>query len=183
VLYIVGGAPRAGKSILARRMLDEHKIAYFPTDILMMGLASAMPQLGLRPSDSAPARAPIMWPTLRGMAVTILEKEEEYLFEGDVLMPAHVVELRERFGSAVRACFLGYAKVDSLAKVRDIRRHAVGRSEWTDDCDDIHLLRIVEEFKSLSEQLRIECAECELAYFDGSVDFFAAIDQAAAYLR
>ncbi len=183
MLYIVGGAPRAGKSILARRMLDERKVAYFPTDILMMGLAKAMPALDLKPSDSAKKRAPIMWPTLRGMAVPILENGEEYLIEGDVLMPAHVVELRERFGAAIKSCFLGYANVDSRTKVRDIRRHAAESRDWTNDCDDSHLLRIVEEFKSLSEQLRIECAECELAYFDGSTDFLAAIDQAAAYLR
>ena len=183
MLYIVGGAPRAGKSILAQRMLDEQKVAYFPTDILMLGLATAMPELGLKPTDSARTRAPLMWPILRAMAVTILENGEDYLLEGDVLMPAHVVELRERFGSAVRSCFIGYETVDSLAKVRDIRRHAAGKQDWTNECDDSHLLRIVGEFKSLSEHLRTECAKCELAYFDGSADLFAAVEQAAAYLR
>ena len=183
MLYLVGGAPRAGKSILAQRMLDERKVAYFPTDTLMMGVANAMPQLGLKPDDSPSTRAPIMWPILRGMAVKILENGEDYLLEGDVLMPAHAVELRERFGSAVRSCFLGYETVDSLAKVRDIRRHAAGKEDWTNECDDAHLLRIVGEFKSLSEQLHIECSKFELAYFDGSADLFAAIDAASAHLR
>lgn len=183
MLYLVGGAPRAGKSILARRMLDEQKLAYFPTDILMMGLTSAMPQLGLKPSDSAQTRAPIMWPVLRAMAVKVLENGEDYLLEGDVLMPSHAVEMRERFGSAVRSCFIGYATVDSRSKVRDIRRHAAGKTDWTNECDDSHLLRIVGEFKSLSDELRIECAKCELAYFDGSDDLFAALDRAIAYLR
>lgn len=183
MLYIVGGAPRAGKSILAQRMLDERKVAYFPTDTLMMGLANAMPQLGLKPNDSPSTRAPVMWPILRGMAVKILENGEDYLLEGDVLMPAHAVELRERFGSSVRSCFIGYATVDSLTKVRDIRRHALGKKDWTNACDDAHLLRIVGEFKSLSEQLRIECVKFELAYFDGSADLFDTIEQAAAYLR
>jgi hypothetical protein len=183
VLYIVGGAPRAGKSLLAQRMLEERKVAYFPTDILMMGLAKAMPELGLRPTDSPQTRAPITWPILRGMAVTILENGEDYLVEGDILMPVHAVELRERFGSAVRACFIGYEAVDSLAKLRDIRRHAAGKKDWTNECDDSHLSRIVEEFKRLSEQLRMECAKHELAYFDGSADLFAAIDQAFGYLH
>jgi hypothetical protein len=183
VLYIVGGAPRAGKSNLAQRMLEKQKVAYFPTDTLMMGLAKAMPQLGLKPSDPGQTRAPIMWPVLRGMAVTVLENQQDYLLEGDVLMPAHAVELRERFGSSVRACFMGYETVDSLAKVHDIRRHATGKKDWTNECDDSHLLRIVGEFKALSAQMRIECAKYELAYFDGSADFFTAIDEAAAYLR
>jgi hypothetical protein len=183
VLYLIGGAPRAGKSILSHRMLEEHKVAYFPTDTLMMGLATALPQLGLKPPDSPATRAPIMWPILRGMAVKILENREDFLLEGDVLMPAHAVELRARFGSALRSCFLGYERVDSVAKVRDIRRHGVGHEEWTNECDDAHLLRIVEEFKSLSREIRMECAKFELAYFDGSGDLFSAIDKAITYLR
>jgi len=181
VLYIVGGVPRAGKSILAQQMLEEQKVAYFATDTLMMGLARALPQLGLQPADPASIRAPIMWPVLRGMTVAMLENGENYLLEGDVLMPAYVVELRERFGSALRSCFMGYESVDSLLKVRDIRRH--GHGDWTDECDDTHLLRIVGEFKRLSKQLRIECAKFGLAYFDGSADLLAAVAQAAAYLR
>ncbi len=154
MLYIIGGAPRAGKSILAQRMLEECRLAYFPTDTLMMGLATALPQLGLKPSASPSMRAPIMWPILRGMAVKILENHEDYLLEGDVLMPAHAAELRKGFGSALRACFLGYETVDSVAKVRDIRRHGAGNEDWTNECDDAHLLRIVEEFKNLSRDIR-----------------------------
>jgi predicted kinase len=183
VLYLVGGAPRAGKSILAQRMLDECGVAYFPTDTLMMGLTTAVPQLGLQPADSPATRSPVMWPFLRGMAVKILENGEDYLLEGDVLMPAHCVELRERFGSAVSSCFLGYETVAAIAKVRDIRCYAASREDWTNECDDAHLLRIVEEFKSLSERLRIECAQFGLAYFDGSRDMFSAIDKAVTYLR
>lgn len=183
MLYIVGGAPRAGKSILAQRMLAEQKVAYFSTDILMMGLATAMPELGLKPSDPSQRRAPIMWPILRGMAVTVLENQADYLLEGDVLMPAHAVELRERFGSAIRACFIGYESVDALAKVHDIRRHAAGKNDWTNECNDPHLLKIVGEFKASSALLRIECDLTGLAYFDGSADVLAAIDRAAAFLR
>jgi hypothetical protein len=183
VLYIIGGAPRAGKSILAQRMLNENRLAYFPTDTLMMGLAGAMPHLGLKPADSVQTRAPVMWPVLRAMAVKILENDEDYLLEGDVLLPSHVVELRERFEVAVRGCFIGYDTVDARAKMRDIRRHAAANKDWTNECDDAHLLKIVEEFKLWSAQLRIECAKFNLTYFDGSDDLFAALDRAAAYLR
>jgi hypothetical protein len=183
VLYVVGGAPRAGKSILAQRMLAENKVAYFPTDTLMMGLAAALPDLGVRPTTPPRERAAIMWPIVRGMAMRVLEDGETYLLEGDVLMPAHAVELRGLFGDAVRACFVGYETVDAHAKLLDIRHYAVGRKDWTNECDDAHLLRIVEEFKILSGQLRIECSKCELAYFDSSTDLFAAIERAADYLR
>ncbi len=38
--YLVGGASRAGKSTLARRLLMERSIPYFSIDILMMGVAT-----------------------------------------------------------------------------------------------------------------------------------------------
>ena len=183
MLYIIGGAPRAGKSILAQRMLAEQKVAYLATDTLMMGLATAMPQLGLKPADPAGTRAPIMWPILRGMAIAILENGENYLLEGDVLMPAHVIELRARFGSAIKSAFIGYEHADQIQKMREIKRHAQGKKDWTNECDDAHLLRLVGEFKTLSAQLHFECVRYELAYFDGSADLLAAVGQAADYLR
>ncbi len=182
MLYIIGGAPRAGKSILAQRMLAERNLAYFPTDILMMGIAKAMPQSGLKPRDSAPTRAEIMWPMLRAMASTIIENGDDYLLEGDVLMPSHVVELRERFGPAIKSCFMGYASIDSSVKMRDIRQFAAGKTDWTNECEDAHLLRLVLELRKFSQVLRDECREFRLPYFDGSLSFSGAIAEAATYL-
>lgn len=182
MLFIVGGAPRAGKSILAQRMLAERKLAYFPTDILMMGFANAMPESGLELRDPAPVRAAIMWPMLRAMASTIVENGDDYLLEGDVLMPSHAVELRDRFGAPIRSCFMGYASVDAEAKMRDIRQFAVGKEDWTNDCDDAHLLLLAREFREFSQVLRDQCRELRLPYFDGSQSFHGAIAAAAEYL-
>jgi hypothetical protein len=181
-LYIVGGAPRAGKSVLAQRMLAERKLAHFSTDILMKGMANAMPQSGLSLRDPAPVRAPIMWPMLRAMASAIVENGDDYLLEGDVLMPRHAVELRERFGPAVVSCFMGYASIDPAAKMRDIRSFAHGKEDWTNECDDAHLMRLVAEFREFSRQLRDQCRELRLPYFDGSQSFHGAIAAAAKSL-
>lgn len=182
MLHIIGGAPRAGKSILAQRILAERSLAYFPTDYLMMGIARAMPQSGLQLRDAAPVRAKIMWPMLREIASTIVENGDDYLLEGDVLMPTHVVELRERFDSAIKPCFMGYASIDPSVKVRDIRQFAAGKSDWTNQCDDAHLLRLVLELREFSRVLRDDCRKLGLAYFDGSRSFAGAVAEAATYL-
>ena len=36
MLYLIGGASRAGKSLLARRLLAEHGVPGFPLDAIMM---------------------------------------------------------------------------------------------------------------------------------------------------
>jgi ATP-dependent Zn protease len=39
MLYIIGGASRSGKTLLARRAVVEKKIPYFPMDALFGALA------------------------------------------------------------------------------------------------------------------------------------------------
>lgn len=49
MLYLVGGASRAGKSTLSRRLLDRQRIPYFSIDVLAMGLVNGWPALRLDP--------------------------------------------------------------------------------------------------------------------------------------
>jgi predicted kinase len=74
MLYLLGGASRAGKSTLARRLLMQQCIPYFSIDALMMGFVNGMPEFGLDPDESEQARAVRLWPLLRAMAVNFLEE-------------------------------------------------------------------------------------------------------------
>ena len=51
VLYIIGGAARAGKSIISRKFMLDTGIPCFSLDILMMGLANGLPEYGINPID------------------------------------------------------------------------------------------------------------------------------------
>jgi hypothetical protein len=86
MLYIVGGASRAGKSTVARRLLTQHQIPYLPTDMIMMGLAQGMPELGIDPDQSQLVRGEQLWPVLRAMAGNSIANNTDYLLEGDVLL-------------------------------------------------------------------------------------------------
>ena len=44
-LYPVGGAPRVGKSSLARRLLELDQIPFLPTDVLRTVLRRVLPKL------------------------------------------------------------------------------------------------------------------------------------------
>lgn len=119
MLYLVGGASRAGKSTLARRLLLEKQVPYFPIDALMMGFANGWPQFGLDPDTSNFVRGEKLWPILRAMAVNIIEEaatHPSYLLEGDELLPGHVAELSHEYEGQIRACFTvnGSLRVQSL---------------------------------------------------------------------
>lgn len=181
MLYLIGGAPRAGKTILARRILAEHRIAYFPLDILVSGIAKALPQFGIKVPDTALTRAAPMWPLMRAMALSAIETGADYVLEGDVILPSHVAELQREHPLAIRACFLGYASADPAIKMRAIRRYA-SPSDWTLTLDDARLLELVGELREFSIHLRGECARCGLAYFDEAGGFPRMLDEAIAHL-
>jgi 2-phosphoglycerate kinase len=45
VLYLVGGAPRVGKSALAQRLLEADGIPWLPTDVIRTVLRRVLPGL------------------------------------------------------------------------------------------------------------------------------------------
>ncbi|MGE5223308.1 MAG: hypothetical protein ACM3PY_12790 [Omnitrophica WOR_2 bacterium] len=45
MIYLVGGAARSGKSMIAQRFMAQTGIPYFCLDWLMMGFANGMPEV------------------------------------------------------------------------------------------------------------------------------------------
>ena len=181
MLYVLGGAPRAGKSSVARRLLSERHLPYFPTDALMMGLRNGLPELGL-PSGDPRATGERLWPVVRAMAMSLHWTRETYVLEGDLLLPEYIATLRPALQGQLRACWLGYADIDIADKVGQLRSFAAGPNDWLGDAADDALRRLVRRMRAFSRELRQRCRECGLPYFDGSRDFLAATEQAYAYL-
>ena len=182
MLYLVGGASRAGKSFVARKLLAQHGIPYFSTDILMMGFVNGYPGFGLDPDDSGVERGEMLWPILRAMAVNILEEavtHPTYLLEGDALLPAHVAELAHTYARQVRACFMGYARIDPVAKLHIVRRF---EQDWFSAYADDEMIAYLADQAEFSRYIQRECAAHGLAYFDCSEDLPGTVDQVVEYL-
>ncbi len=183
MLYMIGGAPRSGKTTLARRMLAEHGVPYFSIDTLIASLASAEPELGMRVSDPALKRMEVVWPTIRKIASDVLESGDDFLLEGDVLLPKHLIEFDHSTHAGIKACFIGYADVDPVKKLRAIREHASDGIDWTEELDDARLLSLIGELRTFSDYLRRECCHYKIPYFDSSTCFASAIREAKTCLR
>lgn len=182
MLYFLGGASRAGKSKLARRLLIERQLPYLSLDILLMGIANGVPSYGHNPDESALVRGEQMWPLIRAMGVNILETDVDYVLEGDILLPRHVTELKQAHGEVVKACFIGYTEVPVKQKLDDIRTKGGEANDWLQGSPDEYVRDLVERNTVFSVYLRDECARYGLRYFDGSHDFLGALDAAFGYL-
>lgn len=187
MLLIIGGAPRTGKGILARRLLRETGQPYLSLDVVKMGLANGVPAFGMDPGEPSAAAAEKLWPLVRAMAVNMIETGVHYVIEGEVL-PRHAAELSHAYPGMIRACFLGYAEISPARKLEEVREFGGHPNDWTGTCPDAELLELIGDAVAFSRHLRDECArgECAalgIAYFDTSHRFAETLDMAADYLR
>jgi hypothetical protein len=182
VLYLLGGASRAGKSTLARRLLDTRRVPYFSLDFLTMAFANGWPEFGFDPDASAVTSGEKLWPIVRAMAVNVIEEaatHPSYLIEGDVLLPVHTAELIDAYPGAVTACYIGYTNIDPQVKLADVRRM---EGDWMASYADEAILGFIAQAVDFSRYLADECTRYHLPYFDGSGRFAAAIDDAYDFL-
>jgi hypothetical protein len=181
MLYLLGGASRAGKSQLTRRLLRERGIPYFPLDSLMMGFVNGLPEFGMPAGDPAAVGARL-WPLVRALAASLLSSDETYLLEGDCLLPQYVAELVRDHHDQVRACWLGYTAVAPDEKLRVICASHSGPNDWLRADPDAAVLALIGSMIAFSQDLERECAARSLPYFDTSRDFLGAQDAAFRYL-
>jgi len=184
MLYLVGGVPRTGKTIIAGRLLAEASIPYFCLDVLWWGLRASLPEFHLDNDASSVERGRQIGGVLLGISSELaVEKSQDYCLEGDTLLPEHVVELQRRFPGQVRGCFLGFARIAPEQKLSDIRRYTGYFNDWLSGADDSSVLTFIGEAIEFSRYLEAGCAQAGIPYFDTSQDFPAGLDQAVRYLR
>jgi 2-phosphoglycerate kinase len=170
MIYILGGASRSGKTLLARRAVEEKHIPYFPLDALFGGLASGAPEFGVTWNQEFIDRAEKLWPILKPTLGFFVSEERDFLIEGDAILPKQVRELMDE-GNEVRSCFLGYAELTREEKFTHIRTHHQDNRDWTKDIVDNELYGYVDEMLEFSKYLKSECATHNIPYFDISKDF------------
>ena len=184
MLYLIGGASRAGKSLLARRLLVEHGVSGFPLDAFMMA-AERLPGHGfaVQSGDSAYQRATALWPFTSEFIFTAAAQMHDYAFEGDYLLPRRVAVFQKKYpGLPTRVVFLDYAQADPARKLQAIREH-VSTNDWTSRLDDGALRDLVHRQITFSRQLQAECALWGLPYVEVPVEcHVAALARALAIL-
>ena len=162
MIYLLGGAPRAGKTTASRMFTNRTGISSFSIDYLKMGLVRGMPDYGIDVYDD-PGTAVKLWPILRGMVRTYAEEGENILLEGYYLLPAYVAELSDDLDGNIRSCFLGFCEIPALQKVREMRQHAPGG--WSpvpvalSNEDDEGAAQMIEHLKSVSREIKAECKQ------------------------
>lgn len=181
MIFILGGASRSGKTLLAHRAVLEKGMSYFPLDALVEGVVSGAPKVGVVYSQSFQERATRLWPVAKPLIGFLFHQRWDFLVEGDTILPSQVHELQQESGM-VKSCFLGYADMESDEKLAHIRFFQQGASDWTNNLSDDTLLAQVDVMIEFSNYLRDECAKYGIRYVDVSKDFAQGGAEAFQYL-
>ncbi len=174
MLYLVGGAPRTGKSSLALAMLRAHDVPWLPTDVVRHILRRTMPEIDA--IESGPnyidGLAQLMHPIVEELIELCLGQAQHYLIEGVEILPAHIEGYAARFGQ-IHACFLG----DSLASATTLRAYQ-GENPWHQDHTQAELEGMATKIRERSDRVEDQCSQLGLDYIDvGQTGFQAMIGQ------
>jgi hypothetical protein len=182
MLLFIGGAARAGKGILARRLLAEMHLPYLSLDVLKMGLTRGVPEYVIDPDAGGMQVAERMWPLVREMSASLLVDRVDYVIEGEII-PRNIAALRQTYPGQINACFLGYTTITPAQKLHEIRTYTGYPNDWARSYTDADLLTVITREIAFSQYVQAECARYRLRYFDTSRQFLPTLDEVVGYVR
>lgn len=177
MVFIIGGAPRSGKTHIQQILLERYKIPNLPIDDLSVGFFR-MPQFGITEATKDLEKSFKMWPFLKGFIQRRTDYQDYYLVEGVNLLPEFVSEFKDN--TNVRICFLGYSKITAKEKVELILSNP-SHDGRTHDLSGQKLLNKIQEHIERSKVIEKECEKYGLTYFDTSVDFEGTINKVVEF--
>jgi len=182
MLYLLGGAPRTGKSVIARRLVAEKQIPYFCIDALTTVLQESLPNLGIKHGQPFVSKAENLWPILKSLLFHLAEEEPDYLVEGDALLPKRIPELEKKYKNEIRVCFTGFTKISPQDKLKEIRKFNDFKDDWTKTRSDERMLKAIKSMIEFSQYLEKECKKFNIKYFEISDNFQKNLNIVFEYL-
>jgi 2-phosphoglycerate kinase len=182
MLYLISGASRAGKTMIAKTVAARKGISYFSLDWLVMGFTNGIPTYGIHDLLFPDEIAERSWSFLKAMFESMIWGEEDYIIEGEAILPELIIELVNNHAGKLSICFVGYTDVDVHQKFKEIKRYSTGKKDWLNDKSDEYIIDHVNNMVTHSKRIKQSCRENDLAYFDTSSNFLDGINRAMDFL-
>ncbi len=179
MIYLIGGAPRAGKSILGQQISAKLKIGWISTDLLM-DLLRVKKVEGAKvewnaSSEVIAATAEWFFPCLERFVWGVNVLAESYIIEGVDFLPAQVAQLSAQY--QIRSVFLGCSKM-TLKRFEQFP----GRSRGYASLPKEMQRQIVQDVPLWSEFVQKEAKRFNYPYVDMGDDFPSRLSEADAVL-
>ena len=179
MIYLVGGAPRVGKSILAQQISAHLSIGWISTDLLedmlrFKNVAGTKTEWNAA-HEAIAAAAEWFFPCLERFIWGVNSMAESYVIEGVDFLPEHAVRLSAQY--PIRVVFLGCSKMT-------IERfdHFPGRSRGYSGLPEEVRRQFAQDIPLWSKFVGQEAEHFGCPYIDMSDDFQLRLKEAEALL-
>ena len=130
MLYVISGASRSGKTIIAKKVSVRKGIPYLSLDWIMMGFTNGIPEYGIHDKLFPDEIAKRLWGFLKAMFESMIYVETDCVIEGEAILPELIIELLEEYPDKLTICFLGYTDVYVDKKSKEIRDFSKEKKDW-----------------------------------------------------
>ncbi len=182
MLFIISGTSRSGKTLASKRILETYKIPYLSLDYLMMGFMNGVTEMGIHDKLWPQEIAQKMWRFLEPFFETIIYSGDDYLVEGEAILPEIIKPFIDKHKGSVKVCFIGYTDVILGDKVQDVIKYANKDKDWLVKLGKKEIISHISNMIEYSKELKSKTKQYDLKYFDTSHNFNQEIEQCITYL-
>ena len=179
MIYLIGGAPRAGKTILGQQISRELRIGWVSTDLLLTLLRVTNVEGMKTEWNTAPeaitANAAWFFPYLERFVWGVNSMVEEYVIEGVDFLPTQAAQLAAHY--PIRAVFLGCSRMTPATL-----EQFPGRSRGYQNLPESLRHQIAQDVPLWSEFIRQEAERLRYPYIDTASRFSDRLREAEALL-
>lgn len=166
MIYLIGGPPRAGKSLLAQRFIERRPMPSFSCDFTYN--MEQVKQLSGFEHAGILEKAHSYYPVLQQLISNINHRTEHCLIEGEVILPEHVLELAKDYD--IKACFIGLSDT-SMEKIIEHSGYFNWPKYKLENNLEHEVSNLVERTVARSKIIEEECLKYDQPYFDLSGDY------------
>ena len=180
-IFLIGGVPRSGKSIVRKKLLNSHNVSSgIGTDNLREMLDYGNSSLDISHKNTPKENLRVMEPYFDALIKNQIKySPESLILEGDILLPQFLNKYKNN--KKIKSCFIGYSKIDIKNKLACIYSYP-DSANWIKNKPEKEAIALIKWFVSESKKYRIQCSNLKIKYFDTSVDFEKNLNKIINYL-
>jgi putative acetyltransferase len=109
MVILIGGAGCVGKTLMAQKLLEIHKIPYLSIDHLKMGIFRGYSDCGFTPESHDKVITEKLWPIIKGIIMTNIENDQNIIIEG-CYFPESIEEIGKEYLSKMIMIYIGFSE-------------------------------------------------------------------------
>jgi len=161
MIYLIGGPPRTGKSLITSKVVGIKPMYAFCCDFTY-DTYDFTKQNKFKKADII-EKGELYYSKLQELVFNIARQTEDCVIEGEVILPRHAAELSKLYD--IRACFLGLSN-PTMETILNYGGHFNWvKSKITNGMEE-EVADLVERTKHRSKIIKDECSKYTQSYFD-----------------